>query len=31
VITGWLLTVTRGNGDIGVAWPKWVHITVAPA
>jgi hypothetical protein len=27
---GWPLTSTRGFGEVGVAWPAWLHITVAP-
>ena len=30
VVTGWLLTSTRGFGAVGCAWPPCAHITVAP-
>jgi hypothetical protein len=27
---GCALTITRGFGAVGTAWPPWLHITVAP-
>lgn len=30
VVTGCPLTVTRGLGAVGCAWPPWMHCTVAP-
>src|SRR5271155_801957 len=30
VTVGWPITVTRGLGTVGCAWPPWLHITVAP-
>lgn len=30
VATGWPETSTRGFGALGIAWPPWLHNTVAP-